>query len=218
MHLWFLTLSRWAWPFLSTASSLPRAPLVAWLCGVAQPPTYGWMVNPYLLDFFPGLPASSCKFSMFQILGGVYVGMVTIINTCKSSLFQRYVIWVNTLLWAYHGVITLSSGGCHFWSDGITKLCWCWTWSVQTFPSFLAKFARYLFAVEVSSSMENKGDFIELYFSIPDPCLYPRLLRRLVPFGWLWATWATSAEAFRSSSSFGLSSWLSPFVLAGMIQ
>ena len=28
--------------------------------------------------FFPGLPASSCKFSMFQILGGVYVGMVTI--------------------------------------------------------------------------------------------------------------------------------------------
>lgn len=119
------------------------------------------------------------------------------------------------------GNCALSSGGCHFWHDGynecllISCVLMLDVFFLKTFPSFLAKFAKDLFAGEVSSSMENKGDFIELLFSILDPL---SILICFVPFGWLRATWATSAEAFRSSSSFGPSSWLPPFVLVGMIQ
>ena len=43
------------------------------------------------VDFFPCLPASSCKFSMFQILGGVYVGMVTIMPA--NLLCCGHTIW-----------------------------------------------------------------------------------------------------------------------------
>lgn len=85
-----------------------------WLLGSAGLPNHrpmaGWWIR--ICWFFPmsARQGSLCR-------NGEY-------NACKSSLFQRCVIWVNTLLWAYHGVITLSSGGCHFWSDGITKVFW----------------------------------------------------------------------------------------------
>ena len=110
---WCLFFLYWAvglGPFLSNSKAVCQGHLwLPWLCGVAQPPTYGWMVNPYLLIFshvcLPAPVNSRCS----QILGGVLCRNGDY-NACKSSLFQRYVIWVNTLLWAYHLVITLSSG------------------------------------------------------------------------------------------------------------